>query len=126
MKEYVVTLVRIRREGLNLETWTDVFCITAPEQTDSHGFLALLKNAVKAFLSTAMGQEAIERTCNDFNWGDVIQEIPDTFWMRYNIRPINQNTPPFSIGGAEAVLVNQDEVLCIDVESGEDDDNGVS
>ena len=120
MKNYIVTLVRIRREGLDLDTWTDCFCITTPKQTDSEGFLVLMKSAVKAFLSTGMGKEAIERTCNDFNWGDAMQEIPDAFWMRHNIRPIYQNTAPFSFNGAEAVLVNQDEVLCGDAECGEE------
>lgn len=112
MNLFAITLVRIRHDGMDTSIWTDSFCITAPLQTDSNGFLALLKHAVKAFLETDAGKDAIDRSCNDFNWGDAVQEIPSEFWAQYNIRPIYKNDAPFLCSGAEAILVNQDEVLC--------------
>ena len=115
---YLITLVRIRREGLDTEIWTNPFRIKTNCPTEDNTLLSKMRNCVRAFLHTAEGRQAAERSCYDFNWGDVVQDIPDTFWATHAIYPVISSTEPFLCIGGTALLVNQDEVLC----GGEDEE----
>ena len=69
----------------------------------TYNSLVQLRNAVKDFLATKEGKEAVKETCEDFNWGDVFTYIPEEFFEKYGIH---------SSWASETLLVNQDEVLC--------------
>lgn len=108
----VVTLVRIRRDGIETEIWNDSFRVKTDKPLDDQTLLNKLRFCVKRYLQTDDGYEAIESTCNDFNWGDAIQEIPNEFWSQFGIHIVTLNDAPFHCCGGTAILVNQDEVLC--------------
>lgn len=108
----VVTLVRIRRDGLDTEIWNDSFRVKTETPLDEQALLNRLRFCVKRFLQTNDGLEAIEDTRHDFNWGDAIQTIPNDFWNKYGVHFIMLKDSAFQCCGGTAILVNQDEVLC--------------
>ena len=120
MSYTAVTLVRIRREGLNEDVWTDSFCVPANLGPADAALLDYLRDVIRSYLDTPNGRDAAERSCYDFNWGDVVQEIPDEFWNQYDIHPLRAGSAPFLCSNATALLVNQDEVLCDEEPAGGD------
>lgn len=95
---YVVNLVRER--ACENEMWIDTFLaddsVEDPEQA--------LREAVKEFLSTEEGKQAISYTCHDFNWGDAVSFVPEEIWAKYGLK--------FQTFKSVDIKVNQDEVLC--------------
>lgn len=68
--------------------------------------LSDIRQAVRNYLDTEDGKEANERACNDFNWGDVLTEVPDEVFKAIGLTPIE---PPM----ADIVInVEHDEVFC--------------
>lgn len=102
---YIVNLVRKR--SYEYELWVSAFqaedIVTNPEQA--------LRDAVKEFLSTEEGRKALDYTAHDFNWGDAVTHVPEEIWNRYGLK--FQNVKSVDI------KVNQDEVLCGEIEDGE-------
>ena len=124
MAMYAVTVIRQRCEGLNRELYNSQFQIAQNRLSEPNEAAceAYLRKAICDFLQTEDGRRAYERTCRDFNWGDVETEIPDDFFSAYSIihdsgRPDSGN---FLCCGVVGILVNQDELLGEDVYADED------
>lgn len=115
MAMYAVTVIRQRCEGANRELYSSQFQIAQKRLSEPNEAAceAYLRKAICDFLQTEDGRRAYERTCRDFNWGDVETEIPDDFFSTYGIihdsvRPDSGN---FLCCGVVGILVNQDELL---------------
>ena len=52
---------------------------------------------------TKEANEAINYACNDFNWGDAMSSVPDGFFIKRGLTPLNIS--------AIDMFVNHDEVL---------------
>lgn len=107
-----VTLIRERYS--EHEIWSDDFWVDA-SQTPSK---ELFQKAVEAFLLTEDGQDAVDRTCDDFNWGDVIMYVPEELWNNFGIysfdptvTPADMGLAPTSSADSVTIQVDQDEVL---------------
>lgn len=91
----------IRQRLHENKTWVDSFKyddkITDPETA--------LRSAVADFLTTDDGEKATKDTCNDFNWGDVLSYVPESFLNKHGI---------YTVYGSNIIdiVVDQDEVLC--------------
>jgi hypothetical protein len=79
---------------------------------------ASLREAVKEFLGTEEGIEAVKQTMADFNWGDAIQMVPDEIWNKHGIYRANSVV--------EDIVVNQDETLCTGDEGYEETEDEVA
>lgn len=94
---YHFTLIRERKSENQI--WANNFIVEDEVKNPEEA----LRNAVKDYLATEEGKEAIKETCEDFNWGDVFTYIPEEFLEKYGIH--------YS-WASETSIVNQDEVLC--------------
>lgn len=85
--------------------WEDAFMIENSENPEQS-----FRNAIKEYLLTKEGLEAIKATSEDFNWGDGIVYVPESIWNKHGIYSLDEkveNTPvPWLI-----LRVTQDEVL---------------
>lgn len=100
-------VVLVRHRSWESETWYDYFTYSnesTPAETS-------MRNAVADYLSTKEGEEAIEQTSRDFNWGDAVMYVPDEIWIKYGFTPVEHNKQ-FSFVNTVEVKVDQDEVLC--------------
>lgn len=95
------TLNLIRQRISENEIWIDEFeyedWVKNPEKS--------LRNAISNFLNTEEGTKAINDSCNDFNWGDAINSVPESILNKYGLHYIIDKT------NLTDVIVNQDEVL---------------
>lgn len=107
----LVTLLRVRRDGMDTDFWYDPFLVNVPGEPADRELLTLFQKTVWAFLDTPQGREAAEETCNDFNWGDTLNYIPYSFWASRGIYPLSQADPVFLCRGARVLCVNQDETF---------------
>ena len=110
-----VTLVRER--PCENEQWADSFWVDAKVVPT----VDLFREAVQFYLGTGDGLRDIKMTCEDFNWGDAIQCIPDFYWNTYGIYPADPSRSPAEMGLSPTAnynpitfVVNQDEVLIPD------------
>lgn len=101
----IVNLVRERKWEEQIRV--DSFEVIAPIESAEHA----LRNAVAEYLTTDGGKKAIDDTCEDFNWGDSVNYVPDEIWEKHGLRPHPRITN---------VMVDQDEVLCSDEKESED------
>lgn len=69
-----------------------------------------LLKAVLEFLSTDKGTEEVRQTCQDFNWGDALNTVPDEFYRKQGI-DVMDGTPASITGNETHVGVDHDEVL---------------
>ncbi|AJD93714.1 hypothetical protein JMA_43970 (plasmid) [Jeotgalibacillus malaysiensis] len=69
-----------------------------------------LRKAVLEFLSTDKGTEEVRQTCQDFNWGDALNTVPDEFYRKQGVDVLD-GTPALITGNETNVDVNHDEVL---------------
>lgn len=101
-------LLAFERERIN-ENWrrTDYFLVDRsveiPEQA--------MRAAVAEFLASADGEESIEETMGDFNWGDAIEYVPDDIWSKHGIRIKYAHQPYLVEGSVLEISVDQDEQL---------------
>lgn len=110
-----VTLIRDRYS--EDETWSDVFWVDAIKTSSKELFMA----AIEEFLNTPEGQQAIEDTCEDFNWGDAVMYVPEEIWNKHGIfsddpdlTPSQRNFAPTSSIMSVTIKVDQDEILIPD------------
>lgn len=116
---YVVTILRQRFEGRNMELYRSSYRIDRdrlPNPSES-ACETYLRKIVCDFLRTEDGKRAYESTCRDFNWGDVETEIPSDFFSAYGVVHCGggPDDGKFLCCGVFTVLVNQDELLGCDV-----------
>lgn len=118
----IVVLNRVRHEGLETEIYTDVFVVDPNSGSKDlwvvtpQSFEQRLRGIANEFLSTDKGLDALEASCQDFNWGDLIQDTPDKFFYDHGIWPVS-SFPDMKVGvirGAFTVEVDQDEYLFSD------------
>lgn len=113
-----VTLVNIIRERPSEnEAWSDAFWVDARKTPSPDLFRA----AVQDYLSTGDGHISIQRSSEDFNWGDAIMDVPDSFWNLHGIYPVDHDRSPREMGLAPTpncnpidFKVDQDEILIPD------------
>lgn len=100
----IITLIRVRRSDQDM--WSDNFIYSGDQDPKK-----ALRDAVLGYLSTPDGEQAYEQSCEDFNWGDAIMEIPSEYWMQHDIKPVNTVfLPEAGVSYSFAsVLVDQDE-----------------
>lgn len=110
-----VTLIRERYS--DDEIWSDVFWVDALKTPAKELFVA----AVEEFLSTPDGRQAIEDTCEDFNWGDAVMYVPEEIWNKHGIysdirdlTPNQRSLAPTSSDMSVTIKVDQDEILIPD------------
>lgn len=112
---YVVTVIRQRFEGQNMELYRSSYRIDRDRLSNpsEEACETYLRKIVSDFLRTEDGKRAYESTCRDFNWGDVETEIPSSFFSAYGVAPFDggPNDSKFLCCGGFAILVNQDELL---------------
>ena len=107
-----VNLIRERK-------WENEFYVDTFEVDDSILYVEdALREAVKEFLGTDQGIEAVKETMGDFNWGDAINMVPDEIWNKHGIYPVSS--------GIEDIVVNQDETLCTGDEGHEETEDEVA
>ena len=104
----------IRERWSEHESWSDDFWVDTNQVPSKE----LFQKAIEDFLFTKDGKDAIEDTCNDFNWGDCVLYVPDEIWNKYGIYPLDVSRSPQSMGleptssdHLVTITVNQDEVL---------------
>ena len=111
---YVVTVIRQRFEGQNMELYRSSYRIDRDRlpNPSEEACETYLRKIVSDFLRTEDGKRAYESTCRDFNWGDVETEIPSSFFSAYGAAPCGgPDDGKFLCCGVFAILVNQDELL---------------
>ena len=104
------TLVRLTRERRSeSRSWTDEFLADASVKNPEDA----LRQAVADYLKTVEGREAVVESCEDFNWGDAIQEVPDAFWNRHGLHFLynDKQQQRLITGETIEIIVNQDELL---------------
>lgn len=77
-----------------------------------------IRTAIKEFLSTPDGMDAMVDSCDDFNWGDAIMYVPDEIWAKHGLRIIPE---PMYV----SIYVSQDEVLGSLENYGQGDNPGI-
>ena len=92
------TVVLIRERRSENKRYEDTFSVPYCME-DVEG---MLRYVVGEYLKTPEGRQTIRSTGGDFNWGDVINEIPEEFLEAYEIR---------YDATSEVITVDQDEVL---------------
>ena len=109
---YAVGIVRRRVEYRQTEQYCSTYLINADKlpTPSAEACEAYLRMVIDKFLLSEQGKQAYEKTCQDFNWGDVETEIPKDFWAAFGITPCD-NGRPFLGCGIIAILVDQDELL---------------
>ena len=114
-KELFVNHVILVRERLSEgESWSDSFWVDA-SKTPS---VELFKEVVEEYLRTPDGRKDIERTFNDFNWGDAFMYVPLKLWQTHgifdasgSIIPKDRGIVPNPASNGYTFVVDQDEVL---------------
>lgn len=102
MKNFVVL---IRERAWENEKWLDYFMIENTEYPEQN-----FRDAIKEYLMTPEGKQAIEQTSEDFNWGDSLIYVPEHTWNKYGIYSISDGDTVTLTQPVE-ILVDQDEVL---------------
>lgn len=97
-------LLLVRTRVSENETYLDKLHYSGNENSKDNIEKAL-RECVQAYFATNEGQRAVEMTNNDFNWGDVVQDIPSAWLSKYGFKIE-------SINPTECICVDQDEVLC--------------
>lgn len=100
----MINLTRRRYDGV---TYTDQF-ITPHGGDDPE---AMLRNAVRATLDTPRGEQWIDDTENDFNWGDALEYMTRDDWKAHGTEPMEPGTA-YVITDVVDIHVEQDEILC--------------
>ena len=125
--EYGVAVIRQRCDGRNSEIYYSSFRIAQdrlPEPSEA-ACEAYLRKVIYEYLQTEDGKQAYEKTCQDFNWGDVETEIPDDFFSAYGVTRYSSrhDNGQFLCCGLVGILVDQDELLGEYIYDGEEADS---
>lgn len=101
-------LIAFERERTS-ENWrrTDYFLADTTLESPEHA----MRTAVAEFLASADGEESIEETMGDFNWGDAIEYVPDDIWSKHGVRMKYAHQPYLVTGSVLEITVDQDERL---------------
>lgn len=113
MDKTLVIIQATRRDGLDVETYTfeyftpSFFCRKEPEAEKRY-----FAKVVKTWLSTEDGMKAFEDTMEDFNWLDIPNYIPDTWFAGYGLHLLKPGMQ-ITIGDPACIVieVNADEVF---------------
>ena len=107
-KPSVFRMVAFERERLS-ENWRRTDYFLADESVSIP--IKAMRAAVAEFLTTEDGEESIEDTMGDFNWGDAMEYVPDDIWSKHGLRIKYANEPYLISGSVLEVTVDQDERL---------------
>ncbi|MEW6770125.1 MAG: hypothetical protein AB1330_01850 [Bacillota bacterium] len=102
-RPFIITLVRVRYDNPP-EAYINYFEWLSDGVPDTREIERSMRDAVAEYLATPEGKEYNKSIRYDFNWGDAIQEIPDSIWEKFNLRLL-----PFT--KTAEICVNQDELL---------------
>lgn len=69
-----------------------------------------IRTAILDYLSTDEGAGQVQLTCQDFNWGDAFNDVPDAFYQKHGIGVLD-GTPASITGNHTSIEVIHDEVL---------------
>jgi len=85
------------------------FVVSFEVREDVDNSEEMLRKAVKEFLlsETDESKQAISYSNNCFNWGDVFSFVPDSFFIKHGLTPLNQ--------AAIDIFVDHDEILTTDL-----------
>ena len=99
-----IIILRRKRHWENAK-WDDYFIAKGeidPEKA--------MRDAIREFLLTSEGLNAIEETSNDFNWGDAMVYIPEKLWNKHGLETLYEEDR-VTTGIPIDIVVDQDEVL---------------
>jgi hypothetical protein len=95
-------IIQLNRDWDEQDTWVVSYSVrddvTSPEEA--------LRSAIQDFMNsgTAEATAALNYACGDFNWGDAMSHIPDSYFINRGLTPLNDRE---SID----IFVRHDEVL---------------
>ena len=99
-------LVVLTRERLSEnQQWNDFFLVSTSNDPEKR-----IREVVREYLLTDEGAEDIKDSCEDYNWGDVLMTIPESFWNQYGIQTISDGDQ-ITFSNPIVMVVNQDEIL---------------
>lgn len=98
-------LALVRERNWEDARWIDYFTIDEDQNPEQS-----LRTAVREFLLTKDGTEAIKASSEDFNWGDAVMHVPDETLKRHGIAPLTEGQ---IVIFSEPIIVEvvQDEIL---------------
>jgi len=67
-------------------------CIILEVKNEDIDPVSAIKQATAEFLATEEGEEALEETNDCFNWGDVLDYIPESVLLKYGVRIVASYT----------------------------------
>lgn len=105
-----VNVVLTRERRWENMSWDDYFIVTNVEDESDAAIERVLRDVVASYLATHAGEQSIEDSSRDFNWGDVMMDIPDDFWNGNGIE-VAGGVVDFVPGTIVYLVVNQDELL---------------
>lgn len=110
----LVALTRERRS----KRWsqTDYFIV----QENVENVEKAMREAVKDYLKTESGKKMIEYSCGDYNWGDAVMSVDEESWNKHGIELKYDHKEYSIIGETIEIIVNQDEVLCDEIDEEEE------
>lgn len=86
----------------------DEFCVGIIVETDeAHDGIdpvQALRDAAKEFLATPRGQKALQKTGGCFNWGDLVDELPDTAIKRHGLSVVDTFQTDLVVQHGESLL----------------------
>lgn len=101
-------VVVIRKRLWENNQWLDYFLY------DGHGNPEEeFRGVISEYLQTEDGERAIEHTCNDFNWGDAMQDVPLSLYEKRGLYAVGSRKN-ITISDIVEIVVDQDEVLIPD------------
>lgn len=110
---YGLVITRMRINGFGTDIWHDKYVIQLPlgvNPNDTEAVARHVASIVDDWLCTEDGREAWEDTLHDFNWGDISNYIPDSYFQSrgiYNKTYLKE----FPISGLITIIVEQDRVF---------------
>jgi hypothetical protein len=109
-KDAVMAIInRVRQDGTEVEVYSDAFLVTEPSISDPE---ASLRSLASTYLFTEDGLKSLKHSCEDFNWGDLIQEAPNALFEKYGFfSPEKAKELDLTLTGTVTIQVDQDEHL---------------
>lgn len=113
-----VSLIRMRRDGLDMDVFENSFIVEVPTATIEAGHNELktsihgkLRKAAELLLIGQDGDDIIRQSCSDYNWGDYSLAAGNNDGAAVGVYPAYAYPHPVKKPVCLAILVDQDECL---------------
>lgn len=109
-----LAVVMLLKETRSTKVFFNGYAIPVQHKKDAEEFF---RGIIHEFLCTPDGEMAQEDTSRDFNWGDVGNYVPQSFFAKYGVFPVfASGCGPFSMSNYHfedfcSIYVNHDEHL---------------